>query len=225
MDARARALEDAARLAAKVATPVKRDLIVGTLATSMQVDAGVIRNAIARAAGHRASSERPAHAPVPHAPEPAKPSEVLRTEELEVIALLRDHPTLMATPEADRAFWLLTDARLRAMYSGARGGQSFEDLAASQLPPLAVRHVLSGKYVDHKDPRGQLVAMASNLEARKADVEKQHRLIQMKEAQRSGDHERARLLGQLTVAESTGDHEQIARIRESLAEPNRKQVD
>jgi DNA primase len=225
MDARARALEDAARLAAKVATPVKRDLIVGTLATSMQVDATVIRNAIARAAGRPMTSDRPpSHTPVKPA-ESVKPSEVLPTDELEVLGLLRDHPELVGKPEADKAFWLLTDARLQAMYSGARAGQSFEDLASLHLPPPAVRHVFSCKYVSHKDPRAQLVAMANNLEARRADIEKQQRLVQMKEAQRSGDHERARLLGQLTVAERAGDHEQIARIRESLGDPTRKQVD
>src|SRR5215510_13671396 len=48
-DARARALEDAARLIGKIANPIKRDLIVGTLATAMDVDLGVVRNAVARA--------------------------------------------------------------------------------------------------------------------------------------------------------------------------------
>jgi len=48
-DARTRALEDAARLVGKIANPIKRDLIVGTLATAMDVDVGVLRNALARA--------------------------------------------------------------------------------------------------------------------------------------------------------------------------------
>src|SRR4030095_5120445 len=49
-DARARALEDASRLVAKIANPIKRDLIVGTLATGLQVDVAVVRNALTRAA-------------------------------------------------------------------------------------------------------------------------------------------------------------------------------
>nr|MBA3821014.1 DNA primase [Deltaproteobacteria bacterium] len=52
VDARSRALEDAARLVAKVASPMKRDLIVATLATAMDVDVGVVRNAVARSMGH-----------------------------------------------------------------------------------------------------------------------------------------------------------------------------
>src|SRR6185503_2779161 len=54
-DARARALEDAARLVAKIANPIKRDLIVGTLASGLQVDVGVVRNALARVQGSPAS--------------------------------------------------------------------------------------------------------------------------------------------------------------------------
>ncbi|HEX7836028.1 MAG TPA: DNA primase, partial [Kofleriaceae bacterium] len=46
--ARARALEDAARLVGKIANPIQRDLIVGTLATTMNVDVGVVRAALAR---------------------------------------------------------------------------------------------------------------------------------------------------------------------------------
>src|SRR4029079_6595439 len=49
-DARARALEDAARLVAKIANPIKRDLIVGTLATGLQVDVAMVRNALTRVA-------------------------------------------------------------------------------------------------------------------------------------------------------------------------------
>src|SRR5262249_44616536 len=122
VDARARALEDAARLAAKVATPVKRDLIVGTLASAMQVDGGVIRSAIARAQhGGASAARRDSH---PNAPDPEQspapaPEKPPSSEELELVALLADHPSLIATSEADKAFWLLTDARLQAMYSAA----------------------------------------------------------------------------------------------------------
>lgn len=241
VDARARALEDAARLAAKVATPVKRDLIVGTLATSMQVDAGVIRNAIARASGQSGqdrarTGERPAPPRPPTPATAANPSQLPPmppAHELELLALLADHPSLIASSEADKAFWLLTDERLRAMYSGARAGQSFIDLVPSHLPPQPASLVLSAKYVDHKDPRALLAAMASNLEARRAEVDKQQLRRSLGDAQRSGEHEKVRLLAQLGVAERRGDRELIARIHQSLAElgvpldssPTRKQVD
>ena len=240
VDARARALEDAARLAAKVATPVKRDLIVGTLATAMQVDAAVVRNAIARASG----PQRPHHqASYPHHPNaPAPPPETGEvtaqnqppppTDEVEVIALLADHPSLIATAEADKAFWLLTDARLRAMYSAARDGQSFLDLAPLQLPTTTAEHVLSGKYAEAKDPRADLLAMTRNLGYRKVGVGLAELKNSLVEAQRKGDRDLARRFAQLIEAERRGDHELVTQIRDSLVAsapivdaPNRKQVE
>ncbi len=229
-DARARALEDASRLIAKVASPIKRDLIVSTLATAMEVDASVVRNAVARAAGQGSfpSGQRggPSH---PNAPGPeggidsAKPAPGVEksvtpppVDEVEVITLLTDHPSLIATAEADKAFWLLTDARLRDMYSAARAGQTFHELAPVLLPTTTAEQVLSGKYAESKDPRAALVAMTRNLEVRKADVG----LVELKkslvDAGRKGDRELARRLAQLAEAERKGDRELAARIRDSL---------
>ncbi len=250
VDARARALEDAARLVAKVANPMKRDLIVATLADGLDVDVGVVRNAVARVGDHRPGQgretmppQRPAQYPNasasahpnapgagggsvarpggssgPNDPQMAPVAPRPPSEEVEVISLLADHPSLIATPEADKAFWLLTDARLRDMYSAARAGQSLHELAAASghiSPPIAV-HVLSGKYADSKDPRGDLVAMTRNLEVRKSEVGLAELKKSLASAQKRGDREMARLLAQLAEAERKGDRELVARIRSSL---------
>jgi DNA primase len=227
MDARARALEDAARLVAKVATPVKRDLIVATLATAMDVELGVVRNAVARASGQAPAGRdhRPSYPNTPQIPgvAPQMAPEALpgpRTDELEVIALLADHPSLIATSEADKAFWLLTHEGLRAMYSAARAGQgqgpTLIDLAPTQLPPPSAAHVLSGKYVEAKDPSSLLAAMARNLDRRKADVGLLDLKKSLAEAHRKGDRELARRLAQLAEAERKGDRELVARLKTSL---------
>ncbi|HEX8113712.1 MAG TPA: DNA primase [Kofleriaceae bacterium] len=257
-DARARALEDAARLVGKIANPIKRDLIVGTLATAMDVDVGVVRAALARAGnphhaqGHRSSgpsmgpsmgpSSGPggsgaagpsgpgagsARAPAPHpnAPSPQReaatsatggPVAPPPTEELELITLLADHPALIATAEADKAFWLLTDARLRDMYSRAREGQSFLELAPVQLPPPLAKHVLSGKYALAKDPASSLAAMTRNLEARKAGVGLANLKNSLVDARRRGDHDLARMLALRAVAERRGDRELADRLAEEV---------
>jgi len=227
-DARTRALEDAARLIGKIANPTKRDLIVGTLATAMDVDAGVVRAALARgtspnpAPGHRPAQASAGH---PNAPSPqqergtpaiVQPTAPPPMEEIELIALLADHPALIASAEADKAFWLLTDARLRDMYSAARGGQSFLELAPSQLPPPLAKHVLSGKYVLAKDPMSSLAAMTQNLEARKAGVGLVNLRNSLAEARRRGDHDLARLLTQRAVAERTGNHELASKLSAEL---------
>ncbi|MBA3820630.1 MAG: hypothetical protein H0X17_17190 [Deltaproteobacteria bacterium] len=145
-----------------------------------------------------------------------------------MISLLSDHPSLIATAEADKAFWLLTDARLRDMYSAARAGQSLLELAASgHLPPSITVHLLSGKYADSKDPRVELLAMTRNLEVRKSGAGLAELKKSLAEATRRGDRELARQLAQLAEAERKGDRELVARLREGLeAETsNGKQVD
>jgi DNA primase len=267
-DARARALEDAARLVAKIANPIKRDLIVGTLATGLQVDVAVVRNALTRAAnpsaGHPHASNAGSRHPMqggqtahggqggqfaagtagqhsrngvhPNAPSslredaaPATDASVAPPpmEELELVALLADHPALIATAEADKAFWLLTDGRLRDMYSAARDGRSFLELAPVRLPPNTAKHVLSGKYALAKDPPSSLAAMTRNLEARKLGVGLAELKNRLADAKRRGDHDLARRLAQCAVAERRGDHELATQLAEQseLETSNRKQVE
>ncbi len=230
VDARSRAIEDAAKLAAKVANPAKHDLIVGALATSMQVDPRVIQNAIARAQGrgdqHRPGPSGPSQYP-PNAPSrstgnspqsDARPTAPPSADEIEVMSLLSDYPELIGSTEGDKAFWLLTDDRLRAMYSGARAGKSLADLAFEQLSPELVPQVLSRRYADHKDPAGELAKKVANLGARKAGIERTRLMQGISDATRGGNHDKARLLIQLGVAERQGDHQLVARLRETLAQ-------
>lgn len=242
-DARARALDEAGRVIAKVANQVQRDLILHTLATALGVDVAVVRNAVGRASqggaypgGSRgpggsshASSQHPS-APddrgrTDPAPRPV-PEHKVPIEELELVTLLADHPSLIATVEADKAFWLLTDTRLRDMYSAAREGRSLHELAPVQLPKSSAEQVLSGKYAETKDPRAELIKMTSNLSHRAATVGRNELEKSFIEADRSGNRDRARLLMQLAIAERKGDHEAAARIKDSLAsETQGKQVD
>ena len=132
------------------------------------------------------------------------------------MALLADHPSLIATAEADKAFWLLTDARLRDMYSRAREGQSFLELAPVQLPPPLAKHVLSGKYANAKDPASSLAAMTRNLEARKVGVGLVNLKNSLVDARRRGDHDLARMLALRAVAERNGDRELADRLAEEV---------
>jgi hypothetical protein len=125
-------------------------------------------------------------------------------DEVEAITLLMDHPDLIASPEADRAFWLLTDEKLRAMYSAARAGQSMSELV-STLHPKTVPLVLSGKYVDAKDPRATLAGMVRDFEVRNKNLERMQQLLE--------------------TAKQSGDRAQIARLSAVISSSNRKQVD
>jgi DNA primase len=257
-DAQARALEDAVRLIGKIANPIKRDLITGTLATGLNVDVGVVRNALARASGGGAahgsrgaahpnapagsssgSSGPPGHGGAPATSQVVAPPPM---EELELISLLADHPMLIATAEADKAFCLLTDARLRAMYSAARDGHALLELAPVQLPPPTAQHVLSGKYVSAKDPVLSLAAMTRNLETRKANAARMAFRKGLIDAGRRGDHHLAREMTQRAsaagISADRGNHELVMKLADermasaeksaSLVDPetsNRKQVE
>ena len=137
------------------------------------------------------------------------------------MSLLADHPLLIASPEADKAFWLLTDETLRAMYSAARDGQSFLELAPVHLPTPIAKLVLSGKYQDHKDARGQLVAMTQGLEQRKQAFEKAGLRKQLGAAKHgTSDKELVRLQARLAEAQRKGDHELVEQL---MVEIKRKQ--
>lgn len=320
-DTRARALDDAARLVVKVANPTKRDLIIGTLASAMELDVQVVRKAVARqsqaqgpasaehgsgrpawrggatpgssdrnsgrwGSGHdRTSGDRSgSYQGHPNAPgasledsgrgaparfdargdgagrqsgrfddrfgdrsqgrgegrfdgglddrsegrfdddrpdgppedrfdaapdaggrqsHPQAPATASRpparqapppTEEAELLALVADHPALLSTADADKAFSLLTDARLRDMYSAAQEGQSMLDLAHAHLPQPTLDLVLSGKYAAVTDPKARLVALLDSLARRAAEQSLRSLGQRLAEAKRSGDRELERRL-------------------------------
>jgi DNA primase len=197
-DAKSRALDDAAKLLAKVANPTKRDLIVHRLAIGLEVDQGVVHRAVSRSRGATAGpGAQPAR---PDAPKTAPPP----TDEVEVLALLVDHPDLISTDEADKAFSLLTDTRLRDICSAARAGQSLVDLATS-LPEPTANLVLSGKYAADPEPRSRLAAMATGLDHRKAVVGLNDLRARLALAKRDGDRELERRL----VAEIVSTRKQV----------------
>jgi hypothetical protein len=140
-------------------------------------------------------------------------------EELELVTLLADHPALIATAEADKAFWLLTDGRLRDMYSAARDGRSFLELAPVRLPPNTAKHVLSGKYALAKDPPSSLTAMRQNLETRKANRDRMEFLKRLVDAgRRHGNGDLSRRLAQRAEATGRGDHELATKLMDEMDE-------
>ncbi len=126
-------------------------------------------------------------------------------EEVELLALLYDHPALLATADADKAFSLLTDGRLRDMYSAARQGQSMLELVHAHLPQPTADLVLSGKYADAIDPGARLAVLSDHLVRRAADVGLRSLGQRLAEAKRSGDHELERKL----VAEILSTRKQV----------------
>jgi DNA primase len=221
-DARTRALEDAGKLVGKIENGIKRDLVIDTLAKALDVGIEVVRRAVANRP--QASNARRPEEPKPEAGSRKPEAGPAPLDEVELITLMADHPALIASPEADKAFWLLTDTRLRDIYTAARAGQSVLELAPVQLPPPTAQHVLSGKYASAKDPAALLAAMTRGFEARRSKLDQVELSKNMVDAQRRGDRELARLFAQLGEAQRKGDHELASRLAMEISS-NRKQAE
>lgn len=236
-DARSRALEDAGRLVGKIENPTKRDLVVDTLAKALDIETSVVRTAVGRASGApqrqgSPSHQRgPQHPNAPAGPRSDGPGPAEKTAghppmaEVEVISLLADHPSLLTTSEADKVSSLLTDGRLQAMYSAARAGQSFLELASMLLPPPTAQLVLSGKYAESKDPRASLAAMVSGLETRGSMIAQKGLETSLSQSRRGGvSPDLVRLQAQLAVAQRKGDRELVEQLMAQISS-NRKQAE
>lgn len=151
------------------------------------------------------ASGRPTPHPTPQGNAPSRKPSPPPIEEVELLALLSDHPALLATADADKAFSLLTDGRLRDMYSAARQGQSMLELVHAHLPQPTADLVLSGKYADAIDPGARLAVLSDHLVRRAADVGLRSLGQRLAEAKRSGDHELERKL----VAEILSTRKQV----------------
>jgi DNA primase len=218
-DAKARAIEHVAKLAVKIANETKRDIVIDQFSRALDTSPQLVRAAIARAAGKPAPASVARH---PNAPSgsPAEARETpgsLPIEAVELLSLLADHPHLLTTPDAQRAFSLLTEPLLQAIYSAARGGQSLLELAPVLLPSTTARLVLSGKYAEAKDPSALLAQMARDLETRKQRLGMRELQQLMLDAQRQGDRDRARKIAMLVEATRKGDHELADRLMAEIS--------
>ncbi|MBK7072893.1 MAG: DNA primase [Myxococcales bacterium] len=206
-------LEDLARLVANIKNPNRLEVVASDLSTMLGVRPEAITRAAARAARAGGDAQRPPHAgpsespgPAPVAAAPRPPQGPIPEHELDLLALVADHPTLLATPQANRAFSLLTDDRLRDMYSAARAGASLAVLAPDRLPPAAIKILLAGSYAQHPKPDAVLDAKVKELEV----AAYKRKTIALER--------------QLAQAKNIGDTEEIRRLVLEVMN-TRKQVD
>jgi DNA primase len=182
-DARAAALHEAAPLIAAIADDVKRDIVVEQFARALDVDARLVRHELAR--GAQRAPETPREAPAATRPRLAGPPPP--PAEVNVLAILSDHPDLLDEAEQLGIRSLLTDARLRDIYSRRLSGQSFLDAAPSELSDLVARKVLSGEYAAVSSPRRTLHEAVRTLRSELLEREQERLRRSIQDAQRRGD--------------------------------------
>jgi len=180
-DARAAALHEAAPLIAAIPDDVKRDIVIGQFARALDVEAGLVRRAVAVVArGQAPSGSTPVHvAPPVGVPPPSA--------ELKVFAILADHPDLLSDAEHLGIRSLLTDARLRDMYSRRLAGQSFLDAAPPDISAFVAQEVLSGSYAQVASPKRTLENAVRALRRERLEQEDTRLNRAIKDANRRGD--------------------------------------
>jgi DNA primase len=190
-EGRSAALDEAARLLAHIANPTKRDLITGTLASAMNLDLALVQRATSRGRQSRGAPAQRAGEPPAHGGDarpmqrPAGPPPP--REELDLLAILADHPELMQAAEDQDVLSLLTDARLRDMYCAARQGSPMLSAAPEDIGPLIAKHVFAGTYASVENPAHCLAEAVNRLRQGR----NRSRLVQLQkqayDARRRGD--------------------------------------
>jgi DNA primase len=184
-EARSAALHEAAPLITAVADEVKRDIVIQQFARALDVETRVVRMALKSGSrtselGPPAPDPRPeARGPKAEAPPPPA--------ELKLFAILADHPDLLPDAEHLGIRSLLTDARLRDMYSRRLSGQSFLDAAPQDISDHVARAVLSGAYAAVSSPRRTLLDAVRMLRSEQLELELARLHRAAKDANRRGD--------------------------------------
>jgi DNA primase len=184
----ATAMREAAALLPAVKDDMRRRHLVDHLAGTLSVPVDRLR-ADLRAAYR---GQAPA-APAAPGPKSVISPRLPPTEEMDLLAYLAEFPDLYPIAEELDVLSLLTDSRLRDMYSAASGGRSIWS-STPEISPEIAAHVLSGAKRAVANPERALRESAGNLKTRR-DKEARHRLLrQLEQAERRRDDELTREL-------------------------------
>ncbi|MFH0903464.1 MAG: DNA primase [Pseudomonadota bacterium] len=216
-DRRAAAIHAAAPMLARIADPIKRDMVLGELAAALDADAGMVRRAVAQASMANAVAAEHAHAersgrddrgdgnrqcgnqghdtPIPGRDDDSPPP----STELKILAILVEHPDLVSLAEQAGVRSLLTDARLRDMYCAAQTGRNLLEAVPRNLSDTVVRELLDSSYKSLVDPARTLEEMVRTLRRERLQVEVDDLGRQIKDAERRGNRVLARELARLQL--------------------------
>jgi DNA primase len=192
-DEYARAIREAAELLPAVKDQLGRRHLVDHFAAVMDVSIDRLRDDLRAAYRGRPLVQPP---PVSGSSNrnqknsSSKPS----LEEMDLLALLGQHPELFPLAEELDVLSLLTDGGLRDMYSAARGGQPLWTCIPVEISPEIAEHVLSGVKRSIAQPERSLREAVDNLRAFRSKVQREGLLREMEQARMRGNEELAREL-------------------------------
>jgi len=192
-DEYAKAIREAAELLPAVKDQLGRRHLVDHFAAVMDVSVDRLRDDLRAAYRGRPLGQPP---PTSEASSRNQKNSSARpsTEEMDLLALLGQHPELFPLAEELDVLSLLTDGGLRDMYSAARGGQPLWTCIPLEISPEIAEHVLSGVKRSIAQPERSLREAVDNLRAARSRVQREGLLRQMEQARMRGNEELAREL-------------------------------
>jgi DNA primase len=189
----AKAIREAAELLPAVKDQLGRRHLVDHFAAVMNVSIDRLRDDLRAAYRGRPLAQPPPSAVASNRNQ-KNPSPLPSLEEMDLMALLGQHPELFELAEELDVLSLLTDASLRDMYSAARGGQPLWTCIPLEISPEIAEHVLSGVKRTIAHPERVLREAVDNLRSARSKVEREGLLRQMEQARMRGNEELAREL-------------------------------
>jgi DNA primase len=185
----ASAMREAAALLPAVKDELRRRHLVDHLASALGVP-------VERARGDLRAAYRgqaPAAAPAGEAPKPVISAQLPLTEEMDLLAYLAEFPDLLPVAEELDVLSLLTDSRLRDMYSAASGGRPIWS-SSPEISPEIAAHVLSGAKRAAAQPERAMRDAVAGLRKRREKETRQRLLRQLEQAERRRDDDLTREL-------------------------------
>jgi DNA primase len=192
-DEYARAIREAAELLPAVKDQLGRRHLVDHFAAVMDVSIDRLRDDL-RAAYRGRPLVQPPPASGSSNRNQKNSSSRPSLEEMDLMALLGQHPELFPLAEELDVLSLLTDGGLRDMYSAARGGQPLWTCIPVEISPEIAEHVLSGVKRSIAQPERSLREAVDNLRAYRSKVQREGLLREMEQARMRGNEELAREL-------------------------------
>lgn len=209
---RARVLEQVAPVVARIQSAAERDLYVGRLALDLRIEQAVVRRAV--------SGTRPGEVQRQlnlRRPEPARSSKTpLSRGELDVLAILVEHPHLVPRAEEADLPSLLTNDGLRATYRAAvqlqqDSGQidpvRLIDAAPQELRDRIAQVVMSGAFASVGDATRALDDCVRGLRRRQLEHQRQTIRNEMAKARSEGNVESERSLAHRMIEVEREIHE------------------
>lgn len=210
---RAKVLEQVAPVVAKLRSRTERDLFAGRLALDLQIDPAVVQRAIASEGKDPELRRIALGKGKPPAPELAVPPQ---RDELNLLAILVDHPHLVIRAEGAELLSLLTNEGLRATYRAAmqlqQASGQIDPVKLLEATPAGLRDavadaVMSGAFASVGDPTRALDDCLKALKRRRLKGQREQIQREMADARSEGDTELERTLAHRMIEVEREIHE------------------